>query len=121
MFWNASALSDRRLFQSLLCLRGTIASATASQAGVEQVSERVSEHVGAPDDDEQAKPWPERQRRNPLHVAASFPTEHPSPADDSNGKPKPEEAQGGFGNDHVANGHGEDDNHGRHLLYSAMS
>ena len=66
MFWNASPLSGRRLFQSLLCLRGTIASATASQAGVEQVSERVSEHVGAPDDDEQGKPWPERQRRNPL-------------------------------------------------------
>ena len=62
-----------------------------------------------------------RKRRDPLHVAASFPTEHPSPAGDSNGKPKPEEAQGSFANDHVANGHGEDDNHGRHLLYSAMS
>jgi len=99
----------------------SIAPATAPQAGVKQVSERVSEHVGAPDDDAQGKPGSERQRRDPLHVAASFPTEHPSPAGDSNGKPKPEEAQGSFGNDHVANGHGEDDNHGRHLLYSAMS
>ena len=121
MFWTASPVSGRRLFQSPLCLRGTIAPATASQAGVEQVSERVAEYVGAPDDDEQGKPGPERQRRDPLHVAASFPTEPPSPAGDIGGQPKTKEAQGGLGNDHVANGHGEDDDHGRYLLYSAMS
>ena len=99
---------------TLLRLRGSIAPATAPQAGVEQVSQRVAEHVGAPDDDEQGKPGPERQRRHPLHVAASFPTEHPSPAGDIGGQPKTKEAQGGLGNDHVANGHGEDDDHGRH-------
>ena len=99
---------------TLLRFRGTIATHTASQAGVEQVSQRVSEHVGAPDDDEQGKPGPESQRRHPLHVASSFPTEHPSPAGDVGGQPKTKEAQGGLGNDHVANGHGEDDDHGRH-------
>jgi hypothetical protein len=95
-------------------LRSAVTALAAAQPGIEQVSERVSEHVGAPDDDEQAKPWPERQRRNPLHVAASFPTEHPSLAGNIGGQPKTKEAQGGLGNDHVANGHGEDDDHGRH-------
>ena len=102
------------IFLIFFPFESSIAPATASQAGVEQVSERVAEHVGAPDDDEQGKPGPERQRWDPLHVAESFPTEHPSPTGDIGGQPKTKEAQGGLGNDHVANGHGEDDDHGCH-------
>ena len=64
---------------TLLHFRGTIAPATAPQAGVEQVSQRVAEHVGAPDDDEQGKPGKEAQPGVFFHIPAAFSAQHAAP------------------------------------------
>ena len=49
-----------------------------------------------------AKPWPESQPQRHLHVQASFPAEHATPAGYLDGRPVSEEAQRCLGNDNAA-------------------
>ncbi len=101
-------------------LRGAVTALPAPQPGIEQVPHGVAEHIETVNDNRQAKPWPERQPGRLLHVLASFPAEHPSPAGHLDGQPESEEAQRGLGNDDPANVDREDDDDRRHNIGQHM-
>ena len=62
--------------------------------GVEQVAQRVAEHVDAVHHDGQAQARPDRQPRRHLHVLAAFPAQHPAPARHPGRQAEPQKAQG---------------------------
>ncbi len=56
-------------------LRGAVTALTAPQPGVEQIPQRITEHVETIDDDCQAKSRPECQPGYHLHELPPFPAE----------------------------------------------
>ena len=99
---------------SFAFLCGAVTALSATQPGVEQVSHRVAEHVEGVDDNRQEDTGPESQPRRHLHVQASFPAEHATPAGYLEGQPVSEEAQRRLGNDNPANVDRENDDDKRH-------
>ena len=80
--------------------RDAVTALSASQPGIEQVSDGVAEHVERVDGKRQAKTGPERQPGALLHVPASFPAEHPSPIRNVGWQAVAEEAQGSQSHNH---------------------
>ncbi len=106
---------------SFAFLCGAVTALSATQPGVEQVSHRVTEHVEGVDDNRQEDTGPESQPRRHLHVQASFPAEHATPAGYLEGQPVSEEAQRRLGNDNAANVDREDDDDRRHDIGQDMA
>ncbi len=65
-------------FASPFC--GAVTTLTTPKPGIEQVPHGIAEHVEGVDDNRQGKTGKERQPGRHLHVGASFPAEHATPA-----------------------------------------
>ena len=96
------------------------ASKTTPEPWVEQVTQRVAEHVRAPDHDAQGQTGPERQVRGQFHELPAFSAEHAAPARHIGGQTESEKAQNGLGKNVAAYTGTEYDDHGRHDIGQNM-
>ena len=79
-------------------LRGVVTALTSSQSRIEQIPQRITEHVEAVNGNRQGNTRPERQPGRLLHVSTSIPAEHASPAWNIGRQTISEKAQRRFGN-----------------------